>query len=437
MLTRVELTNFKSFRQATVDLSPFTLVLGENGAGKSNLFDALRFLSAMGSGASVRDAIEGHTSASPREEPVAGIRGGSREIVHFLSDSTEFELACRFVIDGETLDYWVAIDAARYEVIGEELTSSRHAGPYVYSTRPRTNPLQQERGGPTLTARFYKRTQGPNPKREFARHRALLWQFRDRQAESLANERVASLVRSELATLMPLELRPEVLRRYSSIGSTDLGEHGENFASLVWLVKRLAEGNGDGIDGDEAAGGGESAAAVKDAVNAIVAWLGELTPHPITEIDTEESPTTEVIFAAREAPFDRLITARSLSDGTLRFAALAFATLALPWQRRTLVIDELENGINPARVELLVRLLEENAGDRSLLQVIASTHSPAVLDVVSIETLGDAVAIGWDMEERTSRAVRLANVPDFQRIVSRVDPGELQSEGWFTYAAGR
>ena len=40
MLTRVSITNYRSFRSAEVALSPFTLVIGANGAGKSNF---LRF----------------------------------------------------------------------------------------------------------------------------------------------------------------------------------------------------------------------------------------------------------------------------------------------------------------------------------------------------------------------------------------------------------
>src|SRR5262245_18065296 len=44
MLKRIELTNFKSFARQGVELAPFTLLVGPNASGKSNLLDALRFL---------------------------------------------------------------------------------------------------------------------------------------------------------------------------------------------------------------------------------------------------------------------------------------------------------------------------------------------------------------------------------------------------------
>ena len=48
MLTRLEIDGFKSFEDfAEIDLSPFTVILGVNASGKSNLFDAIQFLSRL------------------------------------------------------------------------------------------------------------------------------------------------------------------------------------------------------------------------------------------------------------------------------------------------------------------------------------------------------------------------------------------------------
>lgn len=48
MITRIRLCNFKSFRDVSVPLGRFTVVLGANGAGKSNLFDVRRLLDLPG-----------------------------------------------------------------------------------------------------------------------------------------------------------------------------------------------------------------------------------------------------------------------------------------------------------------------------------------------------------------------------------------------------
>ncbi|HEX7672164.1 MAG TPA: AAA family ATPase, partial [Polyangiaceae bacterium] len=47
MLTRLEVDGFKNLREVGVYLGPFTCISGPNGVGKSNLFDAIAFLSAL------------------------------------------------------------------------------------------------------------------------------------------------------------------------------------------------------------------------------------------------------------------------------------------------------------------------------------------------------------------------------------------------------
>ena len=61
MLTRLKVSGFKNLVDVDVRFGPFTCVVGPNGVGKSNLFDVIRFLSAlanqtlMSAAASVRD----------------------------------------------------------------------------------------------------------------------------------------------------------------------------------------------------------------------------------------------------------------------------------------------------------------------------------------------------------------------------------------------
>jgi predicted ATPase len=42
-ISRLALTNFKSIERCDLDLGPLTLLVGRNGAGKSDMLDALRF----------------------------------------------------------------------------------------------------------------------------------------------------------------------------------------------------------------------------------------------------------------------------------------------------------------------------------------------------------------------------------------------------------
>ena len=445
MIQQLSLRNFKTFRDSTVSFGPVSIVLGSNGAGKSNLFDALRFLKAIGDGRSVRDAIEGHISPAGSATATVGIRGGATAVTHLLEQTDEFELSVTLEVPLlGTLHYYVQVDARHYRIVQEELSSPQHGGQYVYSTRPETGILKQDAESPVVLARFHKDTRGINPRREFSAHEFILSQFVSRRAESRLNESFADAAREEFSSIRPLELRPEVLRQYSPLGRFELGEHGENFAAVVWRLhqdSRISAAQRARQDSGETARRLDSEIAPDDRWNAICAWLSELTPRTITSIGTIQSPTGEAVFAVREEPYDDLIPAPSLSDGTLRFAALTLAALGAQG-RSTLVIEEIENGINPARLSLLIKMLEQAADNDTSqsdadaqVQVIASTHSPHLLDYASARTIRESIVIGWDHERMSSHPVTISKLPEFSKVASRRTIGELQAEGWLQVAA--
>lgn len=439
MITQVRLTNFKSFSNTedihegtVVDLDSFTLVLGSNGAGKSNFFDSLRLLRSIGEGRSVRDALEGHALPGALGTAVAGVRGGAASIPHQGSGSSVFRLAVRLLIGGVKHEYAVQVDALRHRVMAEDLWKDGHPGDYVFATHPKVAPLQQDDDGPTIAARTYKNARGVNPRSEFSPHQFLLGQLPVRRGMSLLTVEAAEAVLNELRGITPLELRPEVLRQYSPLGRSQLGEHGENFAAAVHELRERAGPSG-GSDRPRSLFRDDDPAA-RQRLDAVEAWLRDVTPRPIVELLTQLSPTREAIVAMREEPFIEPIAAPSLSDGTLRFAALALASVGTAGAR-TLVVEELENGMNPTRIALLMAMLHQatEAGDG--VQVIASTHSPAVLELAPPKVRENAVVMGWDDDLGSSRPVRVTHLPSIDDISRDVGLGQLQTEGWLQEAA--
>jgi predicted ATPase len=87
-------------------------------------------------------------------------------------------------------------------------------------------------------------------------------------------------------------------------------------------------------------------------------------------------------------------SARSLSDGTLRFLALATMRYD-PDMTGLMCFEEPENGIHPSRVGAMLRLLEGIAvnpqepldENNALRQVIINTHSPVVVQSLPLDTL--------------------------------------------------
>src|SRR2546429_8792598 len=68
MLTRLEIRGFKNILDIGVDFGPFTCIAGANGMGKSNVFDAIEFLSYL--------ASEPLLEAAQRVRAASGRRGG-------------------------------------------------------------------------------------------------------------------------------------------------------------------------------------------------------------------------------------------------------------------------------------------------------------------------------------------------------------------------
>ncbi len=82
---------------------------------------------------------------------------------------------------------------------------------------------------------------------------------------------------------------------------------------------------------------------------------------------------------------DQYFGAAALSDGTLRFIALATLFLQPATIRpSTIILDEPELGLHPSAIALLASLIKQAAIDS---QVILSTQSPILLDHFSPEDI--------------------------------------------------
>jgi predicted ATPase len=79
MFTSLRMERFKNFKDAELKLGPFTVLIGANASGKSNIRDAFRFLHGISRGYSLADII-GEKYGEGGERIWSGIRGGAMEI---------------------------------------------------------------------------------------------------------------------------------------------------------------------------------------------------------------------------------------------------------------------------------------------------------------------------------------------------------------------
>ena len=123
-----------------------------------------------------------------------------------------------------------------------------------------------------------------------------------------------------------------------------------------------------------------------DTVRMIAPFLGTFVLRP-------EALNKDLIrLRWRHVGRDELFDVSDLSDGTLRFIALA-ALLLQPEPPSTIVLDEPELGLHPAAIGLLAALMHQAAPN---VQIIAATQSPALVnhfgweDFIVVDRLADA-----------------------------------------------
>lgn len=385
MIEQIAIKNFKSFRDVSLKLGPLNIFIGPNASGKSNFFDALRVLQGIGYGFTLREILDGKPK-SATSEIWDGIRGGSEE-TPFASenrrDPTLFQVAGTLSEeDGYHFEFMISFLARDGFLRKERLSMS---GDVVYEQEISEWPtLQQDR--PSLTAVAH----GPE-----ARHH---------MGRAILAQEVSHVLR-DMQRIDPL---PALLRQYSKAYEVRrMGEQGENFAALLRVICGDPQTKGAYLD-----------------------WLRELRPREVDDVGVLKGALGEPMLMMKEG--DREWPAPVLSDGTLRFAAIA-AAFFQPDMPGIITIEEIESGINPSRLRLLVELLRSRAAEGKT-QVFVTTHSPVVLAWLKPEEYTTTFYCKRDEETGESKIVPLNEIPRFNEIVSKQPISDLFAEGWMETA---
>jgi predicted ATPase len=126
-------------------------------------------------------------------------------------------------------------------------------------------------------------------------------------------------------------------------------------------------------------------------------------------------------------------TLGSASDGTLRFLGFLASFLG-PETPSFYFFEELENGIHPTRLNLLIDLIENQVKNKNI-QVVATTHSPQLLGRLSKEALEYASLVYRLPEGPDARIIRVLDVPHAKRLIKKQKLAHLFASGWFETTA--
>jgi predicted ATPase len=106
------------------------------------------------------------------------------------------------------------------------------------------------------------------------------------------------------------------------------------------------------------------------------------------------------------------------------------AALLGPAPAQFYFFEELESGIHPTRIHLLLQLIEQTVAEGKL-QVVATTHSPHLLLLLK-PAMQECVSLVYRLEGTgDARISRLLDIPDTRRVLETDDLGHLHASRWF------
>ena len=407
MITSVRMVNFKNFADETLKVGPFTVIVGANASGKSNIRDAFRFLHGIGRGYTLAEILGGKYGPGGQLE-WAGIRGAPNEVGRLdpefsIPDST-FAIDVQIDQGGrENISYSIAVwfDAFGpngFSVSSEKLstesrtvyTTDRLPGTYdenllwlQIETKPGM-PVSLSRSQPALS-QFFLRFEAFY--HEYLSDPGLLPYFQNMRF---------------------VELSPERMREPSIYGATMLGDSGQNLPTVL-----------EAICGDAQRG------------RNLMSWLEELTPMDIKDFDFPRDPSGRVHLHIVERN-GRKVSAYSASDGTLRFLGILAALLG-PNEGGLYFFEEIDSGIHPNRLWLLLDLIERQTA-QGKVQVITTTHSPALLAWIRDETF-ENTSVVYRYEHWADSVIRpIAGLYNLRELRKSQGLGRLFTGGWFETA---
>ncbi len=427
MLTRLEVNGFKNLVDFALDFGPYTCIAGPNGVGKSNIFDAIRFLSLLtentinDAALQIRNAGEetgdiedlffygvgqrNHRMQFAAEMIVGeSVRDDFGREAKASSSFLRYEVAFRYappslttgylgglLLEGEKLEHITKGQATHHLKFPHNKTKFRDS--VVYNNRRLSAGFISTQTDPeTEQAAIFVHQDGgsrgpgrPSPAQGATR--TIIG------TENTSATPTILAARREMKNWRVLALDPAAMRRPDRYTQTPgIGADGAHIPATL-----RHQSNVDTL-------AGERSDAVYQMMSVILSDL-----VPIKNVSVAEDDVRQLLSLEIEEQSGMKLRANSISDGTLRFLALAALTEVAD-QTTVICMEEPENGIHPAKLEAMHGLLKEIAVDpeervdaeNPLRQVIVATHSPFF---VQLQSKADLVLAKSKMTSSASGAL--------------------------------
>ncbi|WP_271680369.1 AAA family ATPase [Thermomonas mangrovi] len=407
MITSLIIKDWKSYEEAILQIDPLTVVIGTNASGKSNALDALAMLNRLSMGSMFSVALQGDSTLTP-------IRGGIEWAARRPGNAFEVGVTCR--ADSLTdYEYKLVCEVAdgRCDVSSEQLTRTKFrigkgGRRMVAGTIKLFRTDYCAPASPTIVARLYNEKQGTP--RQLGRSNAILFQLMGQKLRQEIQEGIDAVLRS-LRDIFILDPIPSHMRGYSPL-SEALESDARNIAGVIAALPE----------------------AKRTEIEAVLTkYASKLPERDISRVYAERVGKfqSDAMLYCEESWGDdagtATVDARGMSDGTLRFLAILSALLTRP-SKSLLVIEEVDNGLHPSRASMLLEMLRTVGKERGV-DVLATTHNPALLDAMGTEMLPFITVAHRDSKVGFSKLTLLEDVKQLPKLLAQGSLGRLSSRG--------
>ena len=340
-----------SGQTAGAPLTPFTVVIGKNGVGKSSLFDAFGF---------VADCLlsDVETACDMKQ------RGGfDRLRSKGTSEPMRFEIYYREAPSERPITYELSINLdesgrpyVESELLKQRRKGQKHGRPYPF--------LRLDHGkGMVWAGEEAVEMEGEEDRTQAVVELTDPRQLGIATLGTLKEHPRIKRFRDFLKNWYLSYFYPDAARSLPSAGpQRHLNVHGDNIGNVVQFMER------------------EHKDRFRNILDRIASKISG-----IAKIDTEVTADKRVLLRFNDGAFDDPFFAQQMSDGTLK----VFAYLLLledPEPPPFICIEEPENGLYHKLLESLAQEFRVHAtGKKSAPQIFVTTHQPYFVDALSPE----------------------------------------------------
>jgi predicted ATPase len=381
-----------SSQQGGAPLTPFTVVIGKNGVGKSTLFDAFGF---------VADCL-----AHDVEQACDMKQRGGYERLHSRGTDgpISFEIYYREAVGERPMTYELSIaldDMGRpfveSEVLKQRRKGQKHGRPYPFLR------LHHGKGMVWAGEEAVEVEGGEEDRSQTSVELTDLRQLGIATLGTLKEHPRIKRFRDFLKGWYLSYFYPDAARSLPTAGpQKHLNSHGDNIGNVVQFMAREH----------------------KDRFNAVLDRIAAKIPG-IKSIDTKVMDDNRLLLRFNDGAFADPFFSQQMSDGTLK----VFAYLLLmedPEPPPFICIEEPENGLYHKLLEALAQEFRAHAtGKKNAPQIFVTTHQPYFVDALSTDEV-------WILEKGIDGYSLIRRVSDLEIVKNLVDEGLPLGGLWYS-----